>query len=76
MQPQGGKEEAIALGRAFTELQLIVSGLGSLVVILFGTKIASAALPNAYSDAAGLLSILCIGLLAFVVSSQSHLLQL
>jgi O-antigen/teichoic acid export membrane protein len=73
---QDKKKEAIALGRSITDLQLALSGLGSLVVIIFGTRIVSLAFSEAYQDAARPLSILCFGLISFVVSSQSVLLQL
>lgn len=73
---QGKVNEAIDLGRDIMDLQLALCGIGSLGVIFFGAEMISIAFSEAYRDAAGPLSTLCLGLLSFAVSSQSHLLQI
>lgn len=73
---QGKKKEAIVLGRTIMDVQLVLSGAGALVAIYFGPEMISLAFSVAYREAAGPLSILCLGLLSFAVSSQSYLLQL
>lgn len=72
----GRKKEAIVLARVVMDLQLVVAGFASLIAILFAPEIVSLAFSAAYRDAAGPLSILSFAFLSFVVSSQSHLLQL
>lgn len=73
---EGKKEKAIDLSRSIMDLQLAITAIGSLFVICFGAQVISLTFTDAYRDAAMPLSILCLGLVTFVVSSQSHLLQL
>lgn len=73
---EGKKVEAIELSRFIMDLQLAICGMGSMFVVCFGTWVVSLAFTDAYLDAAMPLSILCLGLISFVVSSQSQLLQL
>lgn len=73
---QDKRLEAVVLGRTIMDIQLLLSGLGSLFLIFFGSHIISIFFSNAYAEAARLLLILSLGLITFVVSSQSQLLQL
>jgi O-antigen/teichoic acid export membrane protein len=73
---RGEKLKAIGLARNIMDLQLALCGIGSLVVIVFGSTIISIAFSPAYQEAAKPLSILCLGLTSFVLSSQAHLVQL
>ena len=69
-------DEAVRIARTVMDLQLALSGLGSLVIVFLGPQILSMAFTKAYSDSSAALAILCLGLLSFVVSSQSQLLLL
>lgn len=73
---EGSREAAIRLARSIMDMQLLVAATGSLFVVFYGEQVVAAVFTEAYRDAAGPLSILCLGLIAFVVSSQTQLLQL
>ena len=73
---QGKRDEALQLSRIVMDFQLGMSAIGSMAVIFFGSYMVSIAFSPAYNDAAYPLSILCLGLASFVISSQAHLVQL
>ncbi len=72
----GSKSEVIELARTIMDIQLLLAGASSLVIVLYGDVLISFLFTSKYEDAAAPLAILGLGLVAFAVSSQSYLLQL
>jgi O-antigen/teichoic acid export membrane protein len=72
----GRRDEAIAVARTVMDMQLLLCGVGALLLICLGPDLVSLVFGNAYRQAAAPLSILAIGLLAMAVSSQNYVLQI
>ena len=73
---EGKRGEAITLSRLVMDLQLLACSFGSLFMIFYGRLVISLVFTAEYEPAVLPLSIFCIGLVSFAVSSQSQLLQL
>lgn len=72
----GNMDSTRRLAAQSFDVQILIAAVSGVGLITFGDYLLAAMFANKYSDAAPALSLLCLGLVAFAVSMQSHLLQL
>lgn len=73
---EGQQPAAVSLCRRAMDLQLLLSGLGTLTLIWLAPELMRLGFGERYQDSAMLLSVLALGLPALTVASHNHLLQI
>jgi O-antigen/teichoic acid export membrane protein len=73
---RGEKTQAVAISRRLSDLQLLVSGSGAVLLTCLGPEVLGLVFGESYRASAPSLAILALGLVTLSASTQTHLLQI